>query len=70
VPAGATMARFALRWILDQPAVTVIIPGARNTEQASGNAAAAELAPLGDEVHAAVREVYDELIRPHVHTRW
>jgi len=70
VPAGATMAQFALRWILDQPAVTVIIPGARNTEQASGNAAAAELAPLGDEVHAAVREVYDELIRPHVHTRW
>jgi len=70
VPAGATMAQFALRWILDQPAVTVIIPGARNTVQASGNAAAAELAPLGDEVHAAVREVYDELIRPHVHTRW
>jgi aryl-alcohol dehydrogenase-like predicted oxidoreductase len=70
VPPGATMAQFALRWIVDQPAVTVIIPGARNTEQANGNAAAADLAPLGDEVHAAIREVYDELIRPHVHNRW
>jgi aryl-alcohol dehydrogenase-like predicted oxidoreductase len=70
VPPGATMAQFALRWIVDQPAVTVIIPGARNTEQANGNAAAADLGPLGDEVHAAVREVYDELIRPHVHNRW
>ena len=70
VPPGATMAQFALRWIIDQPAVTVIIPGARIPEQANGNAAAADLAPLGDEVHAAVREVYDELIRPHVHHRW
>jgi aryl-alcohol dehydrogenase-like predicted oxidoreductase len=70
VPPGATMAQFALRWIVDQPAVTVIIPGARNPEQANGNAAAADLGPLGDEVHAAVREVYDELIRPHVHNRW
>jgi len=39
-------------------------PRRRIPEQANGNAAAADLAPLGDEVHAAVREVYDELIRP------
>lgn len=70
VPPGATMAQFALRWILDQPAVTVTIPGARNVEQASGNAMAAGLPPLTDEAHAAVAEVYDELIRPHVHARW
>jgi aryl-alcohol dehydrogenase-like predicted oxidoreductase len=70
VPAGATMAQFALRWIIDQPAVTVVIPGARNAEQARANAAAAELAPLGDEAHQVVRSVYDELIRPQVHDRW
>ena len=70
VPAGATMAQFALRWIADQPAVTVVIPGARNTTQAAGNAAAADLAPLSGEVHAQIRAVYDELIRPHVHNRW
>ncbi|HEX4247763.1 MAG TPA: aldo/keto reductase [Pseudonocardia sp.] len=70
VPAGATMAQFALRWIIDQPAVTVVIPGARNTAQAGGNAAAAELARLSDAAHAEIRAVYDELIRPHVHNRW
>jgi aryl-alcohol dehydrogenase-like predicted oxidoreductase len=70
VPAGATMAQFALRWIVDQPQVTVVIPGARSAEQARGNAAAADLPPLGPETHAAVRAVYDELIAPHVHGRW
>jgi len=70
VPAEATMAQFALRWIIDQPAVTVVIPGARNPAQARGNAAAASLASLSAEVHEAVRAVYDELIRPQVHDRW
>jgi aryl-alcohol dehydrogenase-like predicted oxidoreductase len=70
VPAGIAMSAFALRWILDQPAVTVVIPGARNPEQARGNAAAAELPPLPPAAHAEVRAVYDELIRPQVHHRW
>ncbi|QBI55544.1 aldo/keto reductase [Streptomonospora litoralis] len=70
VPEGMTMAQFALRWILDQPGVSTVIPGARNAEQARGNAAAAFLAPLPQEVHTAVREVYDELVRPQVHHRW
>ena len=70
VPAGATMAQFALRWIVDLPQVTVVIPGARNAEQARGNAAAADLVPLDEQVRAAIREVYDDLIRPHVHDRW
>jgi aryl-alcohol dehydrogenase-like predicted oxidoreductase len=70
VPAGATMAQFALRWILDQPGVTVVIPGARNPEQAAGNVAAAGLAPLPEAAHEAVKAVYDELIRPQVHDKW
>ncbi|MFI6096590.1 aldo/keto reductase [Lentzea sp. NPDC051213] len=67
VPAGATMAQFALRWIADRPGVTVVIPGARNVEQARANSQAAGLQPVD---HAAVAAVYDELIRPHVHDRW
>jgi aryl-alcohol dehydrogenase-like predicted oxidoreductase len=70
VPPGATMAQWALRWIADQPGVTVVIPGARGPEQARANAAAADLAPLTPEAHAAVAEVYDELIRPLIHDRW
>lgn len=69
-PPGATMAQFALRWIADQPAVSVVIPGARNPEQARANAAAADLPPLTEAVHAGVATTYDELIRPAVHARW
>ncbi|PCK82146.1 aldo/keto reductase [Rhizobium sophoriradicis] len=70
VPAGGTMAAFALRWILMSDAVTVVIPGARNGEQARANAAAADLAPLSADVMAATREIYARLIAPHVHQRW
>jgi aryl-alcohol dehydrogenase-like predicted oxidoreductase len=47
-----------------------VIPGARNPEQARANAAATELPPLSAGDLAAVRLVYDELIRPSVHGRW
>ncbi|MDX6239152.1 MAG: hypothetical protein QOG10_3967, partial [Kribbellaceae bacterium] len=70
VPEGATMAQFALRWIIDQPGVSVVIPGARNPAQVAGNIGAAELPPLSPDQLNAVRAVYDELIRPQVHDRW
>jgi aryl-alcohol dehydrogenase-like predicted oxidoreductase len=70
VPEGTTTAQFALRWILDQPGVTVVIPGARNPEQARANVAAAGLPSLTAEQLAGVRDVYDRLVRPHVHDRW
>ncbi|MGZ4593729.1 MAG: aldo/keto reductase [Actinomycetes bacterium] len=69
-PAGATTAQLALRWIVDQPGVSTVIPGARNAEQARSNAAAADLPPLSDEVQSALRDIYDEDIRQHVHDRW
>jgi aryl-alcohol dehydrogenase-like predicted oxidoreductase len=69
-PPGVATSAFALRWIIDQPGVSVVIPGARNAEQARANAAAAELAPADADALAAVRRIYDERIRPHVHHRW
>ncbi len=70
VPQGASMAAFALRWILMNEAVTVVIPGARNAEQARANAAAAELPALSADVMKAARDTYDRLVAPHVHHRW
>jgi aryl-alcohol dehydrogenase-like predicted oxidoreductase len=70
VPEGFTMAQFALRWVVDQPGVTVVIPGARNPAQARANAAVADLPALPEPALAAVREVYDDLIRPQVHDKW
>ena len=70
VPAGTGMAAFALKWILMNEAVTVVIPGARNAEQAKANAAASDLAPISADVMAAAKDIYARLIAPHVHHRW
>jgi len=69
-PPGASTAQFALRWILDQPGVSVVIPGARNAAQARANAAAAGLEPLPPSTMDAVATVYDGLIRESIHHRW
>lgn len=70
VPEGATLAQLALRWILMDEAVSVVIPGAKNPQQALANIAAAGLPPLPASTMEAVQRVYDEDIRPHVHQRW
>jgi aryl-alcohol dehydrogenase-like predicted oxidoreductase len=64
------LARFALRWVIDQPGVSTVIPGARNVSQVAGNVAAAALPPLSEAQLDGVRDVYDRLIRSHVHDRW
>ena len=63
VPAGYTMAQMALRWCLDFPAVTTIIPGARNAAQAKGNASASDLAPLPDELHEKLRAFFQNDVK-------
>ncbi len=70
VPQGASMAQFALRWILMFDAVTCTIPGAKRPSQAEDNVGAAALPPLSEDSMAAVADVYDRLIKPHVHQRW
>ena len=70
VPADATMAQLALRWILMFPDVTAAIPGARDVRQTEENVGAASLPALSDDVMARVRGVYDRHVRALVHHRW
>ena len=70
VPGGATMAQMALKWILMHDGVSTTIPGAKSPDMARANAAASELPTLTPATMEAIGEVYDRLIRPHVHTRW
>jgi aryl-alcohol dehydrogenase-like predicted oxidoreductase len=70
VPQGATMAQFALRWILMEDAATVVIPGARTPAQSIANAGADTLSPLPAATMDACRDIYTRLIAPHVHQRW
>jgi aryl-alcohol dehydrogenase-like predicted oxidoreductase len=70
VPADATLAQLALRWILMHDAVSTVIPGARSDDQARANAAAADLPALDGAAMERVRAVYEARIAPHVHQRW
>jgi aryl-alcohol dehydrogenase-like predicted oxidoreductase len=69
-PAGMSMVQFALRWILMFDAVTCAIPGAKRPDQAEQNSIAADLPALSEETMAAVKSVYDRLIRDSVHHYW
>ncbi|MEN4769664.1 aldo/keto reductase [Duffyella gerundensis] len=70
VSGDATMAAFALRWILMADAISVVIPGAKNREQAQANARASDLPALSDETMAAIKAIYQQKIAPWVHQRW
>jgi aryl-alcohol dehydrogenase-like predicted oxidoreductase len=65
-----TPAQAALRWIVQQPGVSTVIPGARNVAQAKANSATADVPPLADDTLAAIADLYDRRIRALVHDRW
>ena len=69
-PAGTAPAQVALRWIIQQPGVTTVIPGARNVTQARQNASAAALPPLTSAQLQGIEDIYDRRIRAQVHHRW
>lgn len=69
-PEGLSMVDFALRWILDHEEISVVIPGAKNEQQAQQNTKASDLDNLSDETHDAVNKIYEEYIKGYVHERW
>jgi len=66
VPAGWTLADFALRWILDHPAISTVIAGCSSPVQVRANARASDLEPLSQPTHDALTEIYRREIRPLV----
>ena len=69
-PGGApSTAQLALAWIARIPAVSTVIPGARNPDQAVSNAAAGSI-ELSDGIDDLVRSLYDRSFRAAVHPRW
>ena len=69
VPAGVSLPAATLAWITSLPGITAVIPGARSLTQATANAAAGGLLDL-EGFDAAVRQTYDELLRPAIHPQW
>lgn len=60
------MAQWAIRWILDHPEVTTVIPGASKVLQVENNVAASMLPPLSGQVHRQLRALYDTKIKPSI----
>ncbi|HEY3755949.1 MAG TPA: aldo/keto reductase [Opitutaceae bacterium] len=66
IPAGLTLPQLALRWCLDQEAVTAIIPGATTAAQAKANAAVSALPPLPKGLHAQLADFYKLYVAPNI----
>lgn len=64
------MSQQALRWILENNAVSTVIPGAKTEAQAAANAAASDLTPLSDAAVEGIAALYREDIATMVHQRW
>jgi aryl-alcohol dehydrogenase-like predicted oxidoreductase len=69
-PKGASLAQVALRWILEFPAVTCAIPGAKRPAQVAENIAASDLKPLSKTTMNKIQAIYDAEIKPLVHHYW
>lgn len=69
-PNTENLAPFALKWILQFNEVSCIIPGASKTDQVYSNVSASELPDLTPDQMREVKQIYDEMIRPHVHHLW
>nr|WP_300048957.1 aldo/keto reductase [uncultured Nocardioides sp.] len=65
-----TPAQAAIAWIVQQPGVSTVIPGARNVDQARSNAAAGLVGELPPAFLDGVADLYDRRIRDQVHARW
>ena len=70
VPGDVTMAQFALRWILMNEAVSTVIPGAKNADQANGNASASGIEDISPSTMEQLKAIYENRIAPHVHQLW
>ena len=69
-PKGASLAQLALRWILEFPAVTCAIPGAKRPAQVAENIAASDLKPLSKTTMNKIQALYDAEIKQLVHHYW
>jgi aryl-alcohol dehydrogenase-like predicted oxidoreductase len=58
------MAQWSIRWILDHPEVTTVIPGASKVLQVESNVESSDLPTLSNDIHTKLRELYDEKIKP------
>ncbi|WP_248927883.1 aldo/keto reductase [Paenibacillus hamazuiensis] len=60
------MTRAALRWLLDLPEVTCVIPGFKNVAQVEDNLAAQDVPSFSPEERRRLEEFYRSEVHPHI----
>lgn len=66
LPAGMNLAQMAMRWILDQPAVSSVITGASRPQQVSENAATSQLPALSADLQRQLSAFYFDKVKAHI----
>ncbi len=69
VPAGIPLSQFALRWILDQPAVSTIIAGVTRPDQLRANVDASKRDPIDPKLIEKLNGWYQDKVRPEIRGR-
>jgi aryl-alcohol dehydrogenase-like predicted oxidoreductase len=69
IPAGIPLSQFALRWILDQPAVSTIIAGVTRPDQLRANADASKREPIEPKLAEELSGWYQDKVRPAIRGR-
>lgn len=60
------LAQWSLRWILDHPHVTTVIPGASKVAQVKSNMETSNMPMLSESIHRHLRSLYDEKIKQEI----
>ena len=68
-PEGFSLSQLALKWILMHEAVSVIIPGAKNSDQVLKNISASSLPDIHD-VMQKIEDIYNTHLKTDIHPHW
>ena len=68
-PEGFSLSQLALKWILMHEAVSVIIPGAKNSDQVLKNISASSLPNIHD-LMQKIEDIYNTHLKTDIHPRW
>ena len=69
IPEGFSLSQLALKWILMHDAVSVVIPGAKNSNQVLSNISASSL-PNIDDLMKKIEDIYTAHLKDDIHPNW
>ena len=69
IPDGFTLSQLALKWILMHKEVSVVIPGAKNSDQILNNISASSLPPI-ENLMQDIEDIYNTYLKADIHSRW